>query len=242
MIKTSGLAKKFDSVWAVRELNLDIKKGCFYCLLGPNGAGKTTTLRLLAGLLKPTQGKIYILGQDITSSSEVKKFIGFIPDTPFLYENLTIEEFLEFAGAIFQVEKNILRKKIDYYLDIFKLSQLKNILIRECSHGIKQRVVYISNFLHDPQVLLIDEPLVGLDPYSITLIKRLLKEYTHKGSTVLMSTHILNIAEELADIIGIIDKGSLISQGTLSQLREKTSQKSLEEIFLKLTISDYGNY
>ncbi len=237
MIKTFSLYKRFDTIWAIKDLNLDVKGGCFYCLLGPNGAGKTTTLKILAGLLKPSKGRVYILGKDIASSFvEIKRYLGFIPDSPFLYENLTIQEFLEFVGSIFQIERGDLTKKMDYYLDIFGLTKLRRILLRECSHGIKQRVVYISNLLHEPKLLLVDEPLVGLDPYSISLVKKLLREHTHRGNTVLMSTHILGIAEELADRIGIITEGSLIAEGTLKELKERVSGEKLEDIFLRLTL------
>lgn len=236
MIKTFSLSKNFDKKEALKNLNLSIKKGEFYCLLGPNGAGKTTTLKLLSGLLNPTQGKIYIGGTDIIlNPEEAKKKIGFIPDTPFIYENLTANEFLNFIGNIFGMDKTALKRRIDYYLDIFGLTEYRDSLLREYSHGMRQKIVYISSFIHNPKVLLVDEPLVGLDPHAIHLIKKMLKEESKKGLTILMCTHILYIAEELADRIGILTKGRLIAEGTLEELSGKVNKSSLEEIFLSLT-------
>jgi len=236
MIRTVSLSKKFNEKEALRDLNLNIKKGEFYCLLGPNGAGKTTTLKLLTGLLKPTQGEIYIGGIDIMANPlEAKKKIGFIPDTPFIYENLTAKEFLTFIGNIFSVKEEMLKERISYYLDIFDLTEYEDHLLREYSHGMRQKIVYISSFIHNPKVLLVDEPLVGLDPHAIHLIKEMLREEVNRGLTVLMCTHILYIAEELADRIGILTKGSLIAEGTLEELSKKINKSSLEEIFLSLT-------
>lgn len=235
MIKVEALFKKFDSHWVLNNLNLNIKKGEFYCLLGPNGAGKTTTLKIISGLIKPTKGRIIINNFDLEKDYlKIKKILGLIPDTPFLYENLTAYEFLEFVGEVFEIEKKSFSKKVNYYFDLFNLEQHKNVLIKDLSHGMKQKIVYISNFIHDPLVYLIDEPLVGLDPYSIYLIKKLLKEEIQKGKTILMCTHILSIAEELADRIGILYEGKLIIEDQPQVLKEKLSTQSLEEIFLKL--------
>ncbi len=236
MIEAINLSKRFDSKWVLKDLNLKIKKGEFYCFLGPNGAGKTTTLKIFTGLIKPTSGRALIEGKDIfLYPTQVKKIIGYIPDFPFLYEALTVREFLEFVGEIFDIEKKVLNKRIEYYLEIFNIKDKQDFLIKELSHGTKQRVVYISNFIHTPKVLFIDEPLVGLDPYTINLVKKLLKEQTKKGVTIFMCTHILNIAEELADRIGILDEGRLIAQGNIDELRKLVPAQKLEEIFLKLT-------
>ncbi len=235
MIKVENLSKRFGNFEAIKNLNLNIKKGEFYCLLGPNGAGKTTTLKLLVGLMKPTEGRIYINGLNLDEHyQEIKKIIGFIPDTPFLYENLTVFEFLEFVGDIFEIEKEKVEEKIEFYFQIFGLKNYKDSLIKELSHGMRQKVVYISNFLHSPLVYFIDEPLVGLDPYSIHLIKKLLKEETKKGKTILMCTHILSIAEELADRIGILDEGRLLVEAEPFRLKESFKSTSLEEAFLKI--------
>ncbi len=236
MVTVRSLAKCFGDLWAIKDLSFQINAGEFYCLLGPNGAGKTTTIKILCGLMKPTQGTVTIKGLDVdTDYLKVKKLIGVIPDTPFLYDNLTANEFLQFVGNIFGVTKKVLDEKVQYYLELFKLSDAQHMLLRELSHGMRQKIVYASNFLHNPSFFLIDEPLVGLDPASIHLIKRLLKEETAKGNSILMCTHILAIAEELADRIGILNNGTLIAEGNLSELKRNAPGESLEEIFLRLT-------
>lgn len=236
MIAVVSLSKRFGNLWALNDLNLSIKKGEFYCLLGPNGAGKTTTLKILTGLMRPTRGSIYINGLDIEKDYlKVKRILGLIPDTGFMYDNLTALEFLTFIGNIFGIKQEILKKKINYYFDLFGLNECRLLLIRELSHGMRQKIIYISNFIHEPLVYLIDEPLIGLDPASIHLLKKLLKQEVEKGKAILMSTHILSIAEELADRIGILHEGVLIAEGNLNQLKEKASAETLEEVFLRLT-------
>ncbi len=235
MIESYNLGKRFGPHWAVKDLNLKVEKGEFFCFLGPNGAGKTTTIKMFAGLIKPTQGKIIIAGKDFSIfDSQIKRIIGYIPDFPFLYENLTCGEFLGFITEIYSLDRDKTRKNIDYYLELFRLKGEEDTLIKEFSHGMKQRLVYVSNLIRQPQVLFIDEPLVGLDPYSIKTIKNILRDFTRKGGTVFMSTHILSIAEELADRVGIIDKGRLLSEGRLQELREFQSER-LEDIFFRLT-------
>jgi ABC-2 type transport system ATP-binding protein len=236
MIVIESLSKRFGPLWALRELSLNIRKGEFYCLLGPNGAGKTTTLKVITGLMKATSGKIFINDLDLQKNYlEIKKILGLVPDTPFLYENLTPYEFLGFVGDVFGIKRDVLVERVNYYFEIFNLKDYKDALIKELSHGMRQKIVYISNFIHSPLVYLIDEPLVGLDPYSIHLIKKLLKEESRRGKTILMCTHILSIAEELADRIGILNEGRLISEGSPHQLKEKLRTDSLEKVFLKLT-------
>ncbi|MCM8824370.1 MAG: ABC transporter ATP-binding protein [Candidatus Omnitrophica bacterium] len=236
VVRAENLYKRFNEHWVVENLNLSIREGEFYCLLGPNGAGKTTTLKLLVGLLKPTKGKIYIGGFSLdTMAEQAKKLVGFIPDTPFLYENLTAIEFLEFIGTIFYIDKDTLKERINFYLDVFGLEEAKNILLRDYSHGMRQRIIYIANLIHKPKVLLVDEPLVGLDPQGINLIKRVLKEKTKEGMAIVMSTHILQIAEQLADRVGIMDRGKLIVEGSLEELKKKIKEGSLEDIFFMLT-------
>lgn len=235
MLIIKNLSKKFDSFWAVKDLNIRIKRGEFYCLLGPNGAGKTTTLKIICGLMKPTQGKVFINGWDVEREYiKVKRILGVIPDTPFLYENLTPQEFIEFIGDIFKIERKRILEKRDYYFQLFNLAEYKDVLIRELSHGMRQKLVYISNFIHSPLIYLIDEPLVGLDPYTIYLIKKILKGEVKEGKTILMCTHILSIAEELGSRIGILRRGELIAEGTLKDLKDKFSTTTLEEIFLKI--------
>ncbi len=237
MIKTENLCKYFGKKKAVQDLNLEIKKGEFFTFLGPNAAGKTTTIKMLAGLLKPTSGAVYIKGFDIQKQFlQAKQIIGYIPDTPFLYEKLTPKEFIDLVGNLYGLERSYLLKQRQEYFEFFGIEDVSDLLIENLSHGLHQRIVYIAALIHQPEVILIDEPLVGLDPYSIHLIKNLLKEKSRQGTTIFMSTHILSIAEELADTIGIIDKGELIARGTFEQLT-KTSGVSgkLEDIFLKLT-------
>ena len=236
MIVINDLVKNFGNFKAVDSLSLKVNKGEFYCLLGPNGAGKTTTLKIISGLMKPTQGKVLVNGIDVEKDYlNIKQILGFIPDTPFLYENLTPYEFIEFVGEIFALKKQAVFQAVEQYFDMFRLNEYRHTLIKELSHGTRQKIVYISNFIHSPSVFLIDEPLVGLDPYSIHLLKTILKEQTSKGITILMCTHILSIAEELADRIGILHQGKLIAEGTSEELKVKLSTDSLEEAFLRIT-------
>jgi len=237
MIKTVGLCKYFGKKKAVQDLDLEIKKGEFFTFLGPNAAGKTTTIKMLTGLLKPTSGASYIKGMDIQKQFiEAKRIIGYIPDTPFLYDKLTPREFIELVGTLYGLEREHLFKVREDYFDFFGLREVVDVLIENLSHGLQQRIVYIAALIHKPEVIFIDEPLVGLDPHSIHLIKRLLKKKTSEGTTIFMSTHILSIAEELADRIAIIDKGELIAQGTADELTQKSGiSGKLEDVFLKLT-------
>ncbi len=235
MIVIRSLSKKFNSHYVLKDLNLNISRGEFYCLLGPNGAGKTTTLKILAGLMKPTKGEIFIEGHHLEKDYlKVKKILGLIPDTPFLYENLTPQEFLLFVGDVYGIKKGDTLKGIGHYFDLFQLKDCRNSLIKELSHGMRQKIVYTANFIHKPLVYLIDEPLVGLDPYSIHLIKKLLKEEADKGKTILMCTHILSVAEELSNRVGILKEGRLIVEASPKQLKEAHGD-SLEGIFLKIT-------
>lgn len=235
MIAISSLSKRFNSHYALEDLNLNIGRGEFYCLLGPNGAGKTTTLKILSGLMKPTAGEVLVNGYHLEKDYlRVKKILGLIPDTPFLYENLTPQEFLLFVGDIYGIDNDDILSGIDYYFELFHLEDCRNSLIRELSHGMRQKIVYTANFIHNPLVYLIDEPLVGLDPYSIHLIKKLLKKEAERGKTILMCTHILSVAEELADRVGILREGRLVIEASPAQLKE-IYKDSLEGIFLKVT-------
>lgn len=235
MIRTHSVCKQFDVHWAVNDLNLHVNAGEFYCLLGPNGAGKTTTVKLLSGLMRPTKGSILIGGYDVEKDYvQVKNILGLIPDSPFLYENLTPLEFLFFISDVYGIKKADARERINYYFDLFKLHEFSTKRTKELSHGTRQKIVYTANFIHQPSVYLIDEPLVGLDPYNIHLIKRLLREEVAMGKTILMCTHLLAIAEELADRVGILKDGCLFIEGSPKALKEKYGN-SLEEVFLKLT-------
>lgn len=237
MIKTHNLSKKFQTVTAVKDLNLEVKKGELFAFIGPNAAGKTTTIKLITGLLKPTQGKIFIKNYDIQKDyDKAKKLISYIPDFPYLYEKLTAIEFLQFIARLYGMQNPQMNKYINSYLNLFELENFSNYLIQDFSHGMRQKLIFIASFLHNPEVIIIDEPFVGLDPKSANLVKNLLKSKRKKGASIFMSTHTLSVAEELADRIGVIDKGQLIACGTFQQLVETSGTRGkLEEVFLKLT-------
>jgi ABC-2 type transport system ATP-binding protein len=237
MIKIENLGKKFGEIWAVRELNLEVQKSEIFAFLGPNGAGKTTTLKLIAGLLKPTTGRIEIVGYDIQNQPlSVKRLLAYIPDEPYLYEKLTGREFLNFVAELYNIPKSERNDKIQEFIEYFGMSGYIDDLIQGYSHGMKQRLVFSAAFIHNPQVLLIDEPLVGLDPASARKVKRLLMEKADQGLTVFVSTHTLSFAEEIADRIGIIDNGNLVAIGNLNDLKAKSGVEGrLEEVFLKIT-------
>lgn len=238
MIETINLTKKYGEFVAVNHLNLHVKTGGIYGFLGPNGAGKTTTIRMLTGLLRPTSGKVLIDGIDMAENPiKAKARIGLIPDTPSVYPKLTGNEFLDFVAAIYEIPSRESRRKIKEILGMLDLLHKANELIETYSHGMKQKIVIAAALLHDPSVLILDEPTVGLDPKSAKLIKDLLKAFAYKGKTVFMSTHILEIAERMCDRVGIIDYGELIAEGTIEELRKKVGEGegSLEDLFLKLT-------
>ena len=237
MIRIQQLNKSFGALHAVRDLTLSVPAGELFCFLGPNGAGKTTTIKMLTGLLRPDSGTIHIGGYDIrTQSVEAKRIMGYIPDMPFLYERLTPVEFLKFIADLYNVPTPNLRATIDKSLAEFGLMDARQSLIGDLSHGMRQRLLYVATFLHNPSVIFIDEPLIGLDPHSIRMIKDLLRAKARAGMTILLTTHILALAEEIGDRIGIIAGGSLIALGKMSELRAQTGvEGKLEDVFLKLT-------
>ncbi len=237
MIEIEHLTKKFGTLQAVNDLSLTIPRGELFCFLGPNGAGKTTTIKILCGLLKATSGAIRIQGIDIQSDpAAVRRLIGYIPDTPFLYERLTPTEFFQFIGDLYQIPAARVDEQRERYFELFALEEYARTLIKDLSHGYRQRLIYAATFLHQPEVLFIDEPFVGLDPFSIRLIHDLLRQTARAGTTIFLTTHILAFAEQMADRIGIIAGGSLVGLGTLAQLKAHSSmQAPLEDIFLKLT-------
>lgn len=235
MIRTEILTKRFGEKTAVSGLDIEIPEGEFFCILGPNAAGKTTTIKMLTGLLKPTSGKITIAGVDITvNPSGAKSIMSYIPDTPHLYDKLTAGEFLDFIADIYGMNGT---RQIPGLLEKFGLIEAKNLLIENFSHGMKQRLTFCASFLHSPRVIIIDEPMVGLDPYAIKIVKNSLSEASRSGTTIFMSTHTLPICEELADRIGILNDGRLIALGSYDEIRNMSGApgSSLEEIFLKLT-------
>jgi ABC-2 type transport system ATP-binding protein len=233
MIETKSLTKKYGNLSAVSELNLQVNPGELFVFLGSNGAGKTTTIKMLTGLLQPTSGTATIAGFDVVNSPlEVKKVIGYLPDEPFLYNKLTGREYLQFIADI----RGAQRKKIDKFIDLFELSQSADELIDGYSLGMKKKVAIGAALIHDPKVLFLDEPTGGLDPRSAKTMKDILMDIRQRGSTVFMTTHILEIAERMCDRIGIINNGKLIRVGTMDELRkEAQSGSSLEDIFLELT-------
>ncbi|MEW6006937.1 MAG: ABC transporter ATP-binding protein [bacterium] len=231
MIKLENLSKTFGNVRAVDNISLEIKRGEFFCLLGPNGAGKTTTLKLITGLLKPSGGKITIGGYDINKKPiAAKRLLGYIPDIPFLYDKLTPREFLSFIKDLYEADNSG-----DELLSLFEMSDYKDTLIEEFSHGMKQRICFCAMLLHNPSYIVIDEPMVGLDPKSIHLVKKILKERTKMGAAVILSTHQLSLAEELSDRVSIIHKGKIIIEGSPLSLKDLQNKESLEEAFLEIT-------
>lgn len=242
MIKTEGLTKRYGDFEALTGLDLDIASGGFYGFLGPNGAGKTTTVKIMAGLLKPSAGRAILGGFDVMKEPlKAKRIIGFIPDRPYIYEKLTAREFLTFSARLFDVEKSLADRRIDEYLDLFALHDWRDELIESFSHGMRQKTIMAAALIHSPKIIIVDEPMVGLDPKGAKLVKRILKELCKKGATVFMSTHSLPVAEELCDRIGIIQKGKVIAEGSMEELRKLAKESSseaeehLEDIFLTLT-------
>jgi ABC-2 type transport system ATP-binding protein len=237
VLRLEHLTKSFGDNLAVDDLTLEVEAGQICVLLGPNAAGKTTTIKLIVGLLRPTAGRVFIAGIDIqTDPLRAKRLISYIPDFPYLYEKLTAREFLQFVGKIYGLQGPGLEELSGRLLSQFGLSRWQDQLIENYSHGMRQRLVICAALLHEPAVFLIDEPLVGLDPRSAKLFKDILREKSRGGCSVLVSTHNLSIAEELADRIAIIDRGRLVSEGAISRLRELSGVDGhLEEIFLRLT-------
>lgn len=206
--------------------------------MGPNGAGKTTTIKILVSLLKPTSGTDFINGINVIKDHlKTKTLIGYIPDEPLIYPKLTGREYLLFIADIFEIPFNSAKKKIDDLFCLFSLTERSNTLIETYSHGMKQKLVFSAALLHDHEVLIMDEPTVGLDPQSAKLVKDIIRELANKGKTIFMSTHILEIAEKMCSRVGIINKGTLIAEGTINDLREKTHDEAgdLEKLFIELT-------
>ena len=236
MIEIIDLVKNFGELTAVDHLNLEIKSGEFFAVLGPNAAGKTTTLKILAGLMKPGSGIARVNGFDVqTHPLDARRHMAFVPDFPFLYEKLTPWEFFRFTGQLFGMPDVLIELDARKLTDRFSLEPYLNKPIEGLSHGTKQRVAIVSALLHDPKVFIIDEPMVGLDPHHARIVKETLKERSRNGMTVLVSTHQLSVAEELADRIGIMHLGRLVALGTADELRRQSGEGPLENVFLALT-------
>ena len=239
MIKIEGLKVSYGDYLAVDNLNLNIQKGELFAFLGPNGAGKTTTIKALTGLLNPDSGTIEICGHDMEESPlKAKSLMGYVPDVAVFYEKLTSIEFMKFIGDLYGIDKKILYDNTVELFNTMDLEPFANAQIEELSHGTRQRLAIAASLCHEPEVFVIDEPMVGLDPLHARVVKQELQKRCQNGLTVMMSTHLLNVAEELADRIGIIDGGKLIALGTLEELRMGKDAEALEEIFLKLFDKD----
>jgi len=238
MIKLVDLTKRYGPTHAVEALNLEVPDGELFGFIGPNGAGKTTTIRMIGGLLAPTSGKVIIDEVDIAADPVgVKRKIGLIPDRPFLYEKLTGTEFLRFMADLFELNQDEFLSKSKELLNLFGLWDRANELIEAYSHGMKQRLIMSAALLHDPRLLIVDEPMVGLDPRGIKMVRNLFRRLAETGVTVFMSTHTLSLAEEICDRIGIINNGKLIATGTIAELQSaaRLGQANLEQAFLELT-------
>jgi ABC-2 type transport system ATP-binding protein len=239
MIRIEGLVKEYRGVRALRGLSLEVARGEFFCFLGPNGAGKTTTIKILAGLLLPTTGVAYVGGHDVVREPvQAKRLLAYIPDHPFLYGKLTALEFLEFVAGLYRVPEREFRQRAQELLERFGIAQQRDNLIENFSHGMRQKLVFTAAFLHRPEVLIVDEPWVGLDPLSIRNIKLYLKHQSRQGLTIFMSTHTLSIAQELADRVGILHQGRLLAVGDAASIQEGRGSRDLEEAFLEMTAEE----
>jgi ABC-2 type transport system ATP-binding protein len=236
MIAVEHVSKSFGRVHAVQDLSLHVPQGELFCFLGPNGAGKTTTIKMLAGLLRPDAGTIRLGGFDVQADPvAAKRILGYIPDMPYLYDRLTPVEFLRFVGELYRLPKRDLERRMDEGLTQFGLDPQRAALVGELSHGQRQRLLYVATLMHDPQVVLIDEPFIGLDPFTIRMIKDLLRRKARAGMTILLTTHILAVAEEIADRIGIISLGRLVTIGRMEELAAQSGIRgTLEDVFLKV--------
>ena len=238
MIELKSLTKKYGDYTAVDDLDLFVKKGEIFGFIGPNGAGKTTTIKMIGGILAPSAGTVRIAGIDIQQEPEkAKGKIGFIPDRPYLYEKLTGREFLKFTADLYGVPDDQFHRKAQQNLEMFSLVDWSDDLIESYSHGMKQRLIMSAALLHDPEVIIVDEPMVGLDPMAIMMVKALFKRLAQNGVTVFMSTHTLAVAEDICERIGVINKGQLIASGTTADLQREANvtDAALELVFLNLT-------
>jgi ABC-2 type transport system ATP-binding protein len=238
MLHIQKLVKSYQDLEAVKGVDLEVPRGELFGFLGPNGAGKTTTIKMIVGLLKPTSGTVSIGGFDIGSqSSEAKSILGYIPDRPFIYEKLTGREYLAFIADLYDMDAADAAERTQQYLDFFDLTEAGDKLVEGYSHGMKQKLIISGALLHDPQLVVVDEPMVGLDPKGARQVKQLFRDLCQKGTSIFMSTHSLGIAQAMCDRIGIIQKGKVIALGTLDDLRRQVDRdhEHLEDIFLELT-------
>ncbi len=241
MLKIENLSKSYakGKVKAVDNVSFEVKPGEIYGFLGPNGAGKTTTIKMIVGLLKQDSGQVWINGYNtLQDPIGAKSKIGFVPDNPKIYDKLKGIEYLNFMADVYKVSKEDRKQRIQYYLNLFSLESAANDLINSYSHGMKQKITLTGSLIHDPDIFILDEPMVGLDPKSAYNIKEVMKDMCQRGKSVFFSTHVLEVAEKICDRISIINKGQLIAQGTMEELKAKAGrEESLEKIFLEVTES-----
>lgn len=245
MLVLEGVRKHYGSFQAVKGIDLAVHRGEIFGFLGPNGAGKTTTIRMIAGVLRPTAGRILVGGDDLQRAPEdAKARIGYIPDRPYLYEKLSGGEFLRFVAGLWGRDGDAVEARADRLLELFQLADWKNELIESYSHGMRQKLLISSALIHQPEIIVVDEPMVGLDPRSAKLLKDLFRTFAEHGGTVFLSTHTLEVAEALCDRIAIINEGEIIALGTMDELRAQADAGGahLEEIFLKVTGGDAMAY
>jgi len=238
MLRLEGVTKRYGGFTAVREVDLVVPRGQVFGFLGPNGAGKTTTIRMISGVLLPTAGRILIGGDDLALEPEkAKSRMGYIPDRPHLYEKLSGWEFLRFVAGLWGTDGRAAEERAQRFLDLFSLSQWRNELIESYSHGMRQKLLITSALIHQPELIVVDEPMVGLDPKSARILKDLFRTYVSNGGTVFLSSHTLEVVEVLCDAIAILHEGRIIARGTLEELRTQADagEAHLEEIFLKVT-------
>ncbi len=240
MIQLQQVTRRYGDFFAVKDVSLEVQAGEIQGFLGVNGAGKTTTLRMICGVLRPTEGKVLVGGYDIEQEPEKAKAItGYIPDRPYIYTKLTAREFLYFVGDLYNVPNDELEDRMDQLVAEYGLTEWQDELVESYSHGMRQRLATVAALIHNPKVLVIDEPMVGLDPHGAKLLKDSMKRYAHEhGMAILLSTHSLNVAEEVADRVAIIDHGEILTTGTVAELHAHsgdTEASDLEKIFLKLT-------
>ncbi len=241
MLQLRGIVKRYGDFEAVNGLDLNVPRGEIFGFLGPNGAGKTTTIRMIAGVLEPTEGSIVIGGYDLeTHPLQAKSRIGYIPDRPFLYEKLSGGEFLRFVSGLWGKDEPASEDRADGLLEIFNLLEWKHELIETYSHGMRQKLLITSALIHQPELIVVDEPMVGLDPRSARVLKDLFRVYVERGGTVFLSSHTLEVVEAVCDRIAIIREGAVIAKGTMDDLRQQVDSggADLEEIFLKVTGND----
>src|SRR2546425_7293256 len=238
MIRLENLTKLYGSFVAVDDISLHVPRGVLYGCLGPNGAGKTTTLRMIAGILRPTNGRVLLGGDDVHANPiPAKMRLGFIPDRPFVYDRLTGAEFLGFVAALYGQEGEAVERGVTELLEVFERANWKDELVEAYSHGMRQKLIISSALIHRPQYIVVDEPMVGLDPKAARQLKDIFHQFVGRGGTVLMSTHTLEVAEAMCDRVAIVQHGKIVAEGTVDDLRRqhRAGDASLEELFLKLT-------